>query len=46
MDIKKIFQNNKEWVQERLGAEPDYFKKLSEGQSPEILYIRCSDSRV
>jgi len=46
MDIKKIFQNNKEWVQERLGAEPDYFKKLSEGQSPEILYIGCSDSRV
>ena len=46
MDIKKIFQNNKEWVQERLGTEPDYFKKLSEGQSPEILYIGCSDSRV
>ena len=46
MDIKKIFQNNKEWVQERLGTEPDYFKKLSGGQSPEILYIGCSDSRV
>ncbi|MEH6657919.1 carbonic anhydrase [Leeuwenhoekiella marinoflava] len=46
MDIKKIFENNKEWVQERLGTEPDYFKKLSQGQSPEILYIGCSDSRV
>ena len=46
MDIKKIFENNKEWVQERLSTEPEYFKKLSEGQSPEILYIGCSDSRV
>ena len=46
MDIKKIFENNKEWVQERLSAEPEYFKKLSQGQSPKILYIGCSDSRV
>ncbi|MFD2824949.1 carbonic anhydrase [Leeuwenhoekiella aestuarii] len=46
MDIKKIFENNKEWVQERLDIEPEYFKKLSQGQSPEILYIGCSDSRV
>ncbi|WP_370175905.1 carbonic anhydrase [Leeuwenhoekiella palythoae] len=46
MDIKKIFENNKEWVQERLSSEPEYFKKLSQGQSPKILYIGCSDSRV
>ena len=46
MDIKKIFENNKERVQERLDIEPEYFKKLSQGQSPEILYIGCSDSRV
>lgn len=46
MDIKKIFENNKEWVQERLSAEPEYFTKLSQGQSPKILYIGCSDSRV
>lgn len=46
MDINKIFENNKEWVAERLNVNPDYFKKLSEGQSTEILYIGCSDSRV
>ncbi|PHQ29660.1 MAG: carbonic anhydrase [Leeuwenhoekiella sp.] len=46
MDIQQIFENNKEWVAQRLKAEPDYFKKLSEGQSPKILYIGCSDSRV
>lgn len=46
MDIKKIFENNKKWVAEKLNVQPDYFEKLSEGQSPEVLYIGCSDSRV
>ena len=46
MEINKIFANNKAWIAERLKVTPDYFKKLSEGQSPEILYIGCSDSRV
>lgn len=46
MDIKKIFKNNQEWVQEKLNIDENYFKKLSEGQSPSILYIGCSDSRV
>lgn len=46
MDIKEIFEKNKKWVQEKLDIAPDYFKELSEGQSPEILYIGCSDSRV
>lgn len=46
MEIKKIFENNKSWVAEKLGHDPKYFSNLSEGQSPEILYIGCSDSRV
>jgi len=46
MDINKIFENNKQWVQDKLNLDKDYFKKLSEGQSPTILYIGCSDSRV
>lgn len=46
MDIKKIFENNKQWVAEKLNVQPDYFEKLAEGQSPEVLYIGCSDSRV
>lgn len=46
MDIKKIFENNKDWVGKQLGDDKDYFKTLSEGQSPELLYIGCSDSRV
>ncbi|MEZ4722987.1 MAG: carbonic anhydrase, partial [Flavobacteriales bacterium] len=46
MDIKKIFENNKDWVQQKLGVDKDYFENLSKGQNPDILYIGCSDSRV
>ena len=43
---KNIFENNKKWIEEKLGKDADFFKKLAEGQSPEYLYIGCSDSRV
>ncbi len=46
MNIPQIFVNNKIWIAEKLKLDPDYFKNLSLGQSPEILYIGCSDSRV
>ncbi len=46
MDIKQIFKNNKEWVQNKLSLDADYFKNLSKGQNPGILYIGCADSRV
>jgi carbonic anhydrase len=46
MDIQQIFNNNNEWVKEKLNLDPDYFKNLSKGQDPDILYIGCSDSRV
>lgn len=46
MNIQNIFRNNNEWVARQLESNPDYFKKLSEGQSPGILYIGCADSRV
>jgi carbonic anhydrase len=46
MDIEKIFENNKTWVQNKLNIDADYFQNLSKGQNPDILYIGCSDSRV
>ncbi|GAB4022343.1 carbonic anhydrase [Spirosoma koreense] len=46
MNIEQIFANNQNWVQKKLNLEPDYFNKLSQGQTPGILYIGCSDSRV
>ena len=45
-NIEQIFANNKLWVAEKLSTDPAYFDKLSKGQSPEFLYIGCSDSRV
>ena len=46
MTTYKIFENNRAWVNEKLTLDQDYFKDLSKGQNPEILYIGCSDSRV
>ncbi|MBC7888083.1 MAG: carbonic anhydrase [Ferruginibacter sp.] len=46
MQLEKVFANNEIWIAEKLAADPCYFEKLSKGQSPEILYIGCSDSRV
>ncbi|WP_296148703.1 carbonic anhydrase [uncultured Flavobacterium sp.] len=46
MEIQKVFDNNKKWISEKLDVNPNYFSDLSKGQSPEILYIGCSDSRV
>lgn len=46
MDIKQIFENNQEWVRQKLNINKNYFNELSKGQNPDILYIGCSDSRV
>lgn len=46
MDIDQIFRNNHEWIAEKLKIDSEYFKNLALGQSPEVLYIGCSDSRV
>ncbi|GAB2521737.1 carbonic anhydrase [Spirosoma aerophilum] len=46
MDIAQIFKNNQDWVQEKLTVVPNYFSDLAKGQTPDILYIGCSDSRV
>lgn len=46
MDFTKFSENNKKWIAEKLSEDADYFTKLSKGQSPEFLYIGCSDSRV
>ncbi len=45
-EIKRIFEKNVEWVKTKLAEDPAYFEKLNMGQSPEYLYIGCSDSRV
>lgn len=42
----QIFENNKQWVQEKLNLDPDFFTNLSKDQSPDFLWIGCADSRV
>lgn len=46
MEIENVFKNNENWIANKLAVNPDYFSNLSKGQTPEILYIGCSDSRV
>lgn len=43
---KKILDNNKEWVEATLAEDPNYFTDLAKGQTPPLLWIGCSDSRV
>jgi len=44
--LKNLFENNQLWVDSFTDDDPDYFKRLSAQQSPEYLWIGCSDSRV
>lgn len=46
MKIQNVFKNNESWIAGKLEKDPNYFKELSKGQNPDVLYIGCSDSRV
>lgn len=41
-----LLEGNRLWVKEMLEKNPDFFKKLVAQQTPEVLWIGCSDSRV
>jgi carbonic anhydrase len=43
---KQLLENNKKWVEETLKVDPDFFNDLAHGQTPPVLWIGCSDSRV
>ena len=43
---RSLLDNNKKWVQEKLDLDPNFFKRLAEGQKPPLLWIGCADSRV
>ena len=46
MKLDKVFENNEAWIKDKLSTDNNYFEELGKGQSPELLYIGCSDSRV
>jgi len=46
MKVEEVFKNNEKWISDKLSLDPEYFTELAKGQTPEFLYIGCSDSRV
>jgi len=44
--LKKLFAQNQAWAEAITRRDPDFFQKLSRQQTPEYLWIGCSDSRV
>jgi carbonic anhydrase len=43
---EKLLLENKAWATEKVNDDPDYFNRLAHIQTPEFLWIGCSDSRV
>jgi len=44
--LEDLFDNNIDWADAKISEDPDFFRKLRGQQSPEYLWIGCSDSRV
>jgi carbonic anhydrase len=45
-NLSQLFENNQLWAQSMTAQSPDYFERLVKQQTPEYLWIGCSDSRV
>ena len=43
---EKLLLENKAWALEKVQEDPDFFRRLANLQTPEFLWIGCSDSRV
>jgi carbonic anhydrase len=46
MSLELLLEKNKRWSDSIKELEPDFFTELAKQQSPEYLWIGCSDSRV
>ncbi len=44
--LSQLFANNRAWAADITRQDPDFFLRLSRQQSPQYLWIGCSDSRV
>ncbi len=44
--LSQLFEQNREWAEKIKEEDPHFFEKLAVQQTPEILWIGCSDSRV
>src|SRR5437762_10580100 len=43
---EKLLEDNKKWAAAQLAKDPEYFDRLVHLQTPQVLWIGCSDSRV
>ena len=46
LSYEKLLAENKAWATEQVKKDPEFFNRLSHIQTPEFLWIGCSDSRV
>jgi carbonic anhydrase len=44
--LPALFDNNRQWARRITARDPDFFPALAAQQSPQFLWIGCSDSRV
>lgn len=44
--LPKLFEQNRAWSEEMKASDPDFFNTLAPQQTPQYLWIGCSDSRV
>jgi carbonic anhydrase len=44
--IQKLLESNHQWAEQLKADDPEFFERLSESQTPEFLWIGCSDSRI
>ena len=44
--LKQLFENNRKWATGLTASDPNFFRDLATEQSPDYLWIGCSDSRV
>ena len=42
--IRRIFENNARWVEDKLRVDPEFFSNSAKGQAPHFLFIGCADS--
>lgn len=46
LTLAHLLENNRKWAERIAGERPGFFERLAAQQSPEVLWIGCSDSRV
>lgn len=44
--LDELFDQNVRWAEAKTRKDPTFFRRLAEQQSPQYLWIGCSDSRV